>query len=120
MEHGLFSRIKNSDEQGAHNCNADREKNDQAEQLAEQIFKSRDRFGQNRVDRPILDVLRNQTCRRDDREDGTEERHRAERNVFQDLEFLLKGEARHENGTPDEEKREYQNNIENLLAREVG
>jgi hypothetical protein len=32
------------------------------------------------------------------------------------LEFLLKGESRHENGTADQEQPENQNNVENFLA----
>jgi hypothetical protein len=33
------------------------------------------------------------------------------------LEFLLKAESRHENGTADEEEREDKENVESFLAR---
>jgi hypothetical protein len=36
------------------------------------------------------------------------------------LEFLLKGESRHENGAADQKQPEHQNNVENFLAREIG
>ena len=44
----------------------------------------------------------------------SKDRHRAERNIFQDLEFLLKAELRHEDGAADQKQREDQQDIENF------
>src|SRR6266513_3919546 len=72
------------------------------------------------MDSAVFDVLRNQTGRCDNSEKRAQDRHRAKRNVFQDLEFLLKSESRHENGTADQEQPEHQNNVENFLPCEFG
>src|SRR5437868_11420796 len=119
-EHSLFAQIKNNHEQRAHQSDADGQQKQHAEKFAEQIFETRHWFRQNGVNRAVFDVLRNQTRRRDDGEQRTEDRHRTERNVFQNLELLLKTEPRHEDGTADENERENQQNIENLLTRQFG
>src|SRR5882724_966469 len=72
------------------------------------------------VNGPVLDVLRDETRRCDDCQQRTEDRHRSERNVFQDLEFLLKSESRHENGAADKEQCENQKNVKSFLAGEFG
>src|SRR5437588_13090527 len=115
LEHGLLARVKNGDEQGTHDRDADPQENEHTEKSAEQVLEARNRFSQNRVNRAIFDVLRNQTRSRDDREQRTEDRHRPKRDIFQDLKFLLKRKSRHEDRTPDEEKLEYQRNVKHFL-----
>src|SRR5205823_11521778 len=120
VQHGLFPRVENRDEQRAHQRDADREKKEHAEEFTKQIFKTRLRLRQNRVNGPVFNVLRNQARRRDDREQRTENRHRTKRNVFQNLKLLLKAEPCHEHGTANQDEREKQKNVKNFLTRELG
>ena len=90
------------------------------EQFSEQVFKARYGFGQNGVNGPVLDVLRNQSRRREDGEQASEDRHRAERNIFQDLEFLLKRKPRQEDRAADQDQGKNKQEIENLLPGQIG
>ena len=93
------------------------EKQENADEFAEQILKARHRLGQDGVNRPILDVLRNEPGRGDDRQDRGENRDGAQRYVFQDLKLLLKAEARHKDRTTDQDECKDQHEIENALTR---
>ena len=54
--------------------------------------------------RAIVEILRNQARRGHDREERSEQAHRAKGDIFQDLKFLLKGQLRHEDRTADQEQ----------------
>ena len=84
-----------------HRNEAEREEEEDAEQFPGKVLKARDRLGENRIGRTVLNVLRQESRGGDYRQERDEKTHRAETDVFQDLEFLLEGHLRHENGAAD-------------------
>ncbi len=95
-------------------------KQQHARQFSEEIFKSGDRFRQDRVDGAILDILRNQARGRHDREERRENAHRAESDIFQDLKFLLEGQLRHEDRVADQEQGKKKQDVKSLQAGQLG
>ena len=85
-----------------------------AEQLAEQVLETRHRLREDRVERAVLDVLRQQHGRREHREQPGEDGHRAERHVLEHLELLLKRQLHREERAADDEQREEQQEVEDL------
>ena len=68
---------KQAEEEHTHGENAEREEEEDADQFAEQIFVTRHRFRENGVNRPLFEVARNQLSGGDNREQRTENAHRA-------------------------------------------
>src|SRR5262249_16184550 len=120
VQHRLLARLEDEQEQQRHHRDADCQQKQDAQKFAQQIFPARHRLRQNRVNSAVLDVLRNQTRRYDNREERSKDRHRAERNVFQDLEFLLETEPREKNRAPYQRDRENEQDVENSFARHLG
>ena len=116
----LFANRQHEKKKRAHGDDADREQEKHAEKFAEQIFDSRNRLRQDRVDRAVVDVLRQQARGRDHGEQRREDAHRAERDIFQHLEFLLERHLGHEDRAADQEQREEQQDVENFQPRQLG
>ncbi len=95
-------------------------KQQHARQFSEEILKSGDGLRQDRVDGAVLDILGNQARRRHDREQRRQNAHRAERDIFQDLKFLLEGKLGHEDRVADQEQREKKHDVKGFQAGQLG
>ncbi len=120
VQHGLFAHVQHEEKRRAHHQCADRQQQKNSRNFPKQIFKARHRFSENGVNRAVLDVLGNESRRGDDRQQRRKDGHRAERNVFQNLEFLLKSELRHEHGAADQKQCENEQDIKNFQAGQLG
>src|SRR5439155_9051354 len=119
VQHGLFAHIQDQQKRCAHHECADRKQEKHSANFPKQIFETRDRFGENGVNRAVLDVLGNKSCGGNDCQQRSEDRHRAKRNIFQNLKFLLKSELRHEHGAADQKQCENEQDIKNFQARQL-
>ena len=106
MQYGLFTRVEHHEKHRTHDQRADGKQQQDAGELAEHVLETRHRLCENRIDGAILDVLRDESRGRDNGTQRSKDRHRAKRDIFQNLEFLLKSEARHEDRTADQKQRE--------------
>ena len=120
VQHRLLPRIQHQKKRRAHHQGADREKQENAGNFSEHIFEAGHRFGENGVNGAVLNVLGNEPRGGDDCQQRGKDRHRPERNIFQDLKFLLKSELRHEDRAADQKQSEDQQDVKNFQARQFG
>jgi hypothetical protein len=73
----------------------------------------------DRVEGAILDVLREEHCRRKHRQQPGEDRHRPERHVLQHLKLLLEAELHHERRAADDQQGEEQHEVEDLQPNQL-
>src|SRR5581483_6798122 len=71
----LFAQVKDAEKQSAQKNRAEREKEKDAKEFAQEIFEAGDRFGENGVDRAVFDILGNETRRACDGQETGQERH---------------------------------------------
>ena len=114
MQHALFTYVEHSEKRRTHHDCTDSKQQKDAANFSEQIFETRHRLGKNRVDGAVFDVLGDEPRRRNDCQQRRKDRHRAKRNIFQDLKFLLKSELRHEDGAADQQQGKHQQDIKNF------
>src|SRR5881394_1172810 len=105
-EDALFAQREDKKEKRAHRDETEGEQQQDPEQFAGQILEARDWLGEDGVSGAVLNFLRQKPRGGEDGKERSKKAHRAERDVFQDLEFLLERHLRHENGAPNQEQRE--------------
>ena len=120
MNHGLFAQVQHHQKCRAHHQRADCQQQKNSRNFPEDVFEARHRLGQNRVNCSVFDVLGKQSRSRNDCQQRGKDRDRAERNVFQNLKFLLKRELRHEDRAADQEQRKDKQHIKDLQAGQFG
>src|SRR5581483_898161 len=120
VQDGLLPHVNNDCKERSHRRETERKEREHPEEFTKQILKARHRSRENRVDGAVLDVLWDQTRGGNDCQYRGEERHRAQRDVFQNLKFLLKAEAREEDRAGNKNKAEDQPEVKNFLSRQIG
>ena len=111
VNHSLFAQIQHQQKRCAHHQRADRQQQKDSGNFPEHVFEAGHRLGENGVNGAVFDVLRKQPRGGNDCQQRGKNRDRAERNVFQDLKFLLKRELRHEDRAADQKQREDQQDV---------
>ena len=116
VHHGLLARVQHEQKGCPHDYGADRKQQKDSRDFSQHVFQARHRLRKNGVNRAVFDVLWKQPRSGNDCQKRGKKRDRAERNILQDLEFLLKRKLRHEDRAADQKKREDQQNVKNFQA----
>ena len=120
-----FLPVERRREGQRHQRHAKRQKQDDPEKLAEQKFRPPDRFGQNRVDGPVMQFLRDELRGGQQRDGEAEQPDRPAAEILHELDLRVeeargikagRGQLRDDDRTADQDQAEDQQNVQYFLA----
>src|SRR5262249_25187950 len=120
VHHSLFADVQYEQKRCPHHQRANRQQQQHSSNLSQHVFEARYWLCKNSVKYPVVEILWKESRSGNDRQKGCQNRDRAQRNVLQDLKFLLKRELRHEDRAADQKESKDQEHIKNLQPCQFG